>query len=140
MAVILCRLCSNDTVYSTYFILLLILLECLMQIQVALIYTASLICSWIHPFLLLDQPGPHYSSLMETFFFSRKCSILMQARSSRTTQQGIVILIMQRTAYSHTCLIGSYTHVEQVLITLYVYHFFIRAELHQHHPPCGIEK
>lgn len=107
--------------YYMYYIMLLILFECLMQIQAALIFATSLICS-----CLLSRPTSWSgcgSILFINWTFSRKYSILTRARSSRITQPGIVILIMQRTTYTHTCLIGSYTHVEKVLITSHMYCF-----------------
>lgn len=110
-------------------IMLLIFLECLMQIRVALILATSLICGCI---LLLDRAVvPACSSLTEPlyffpFFFPQEIFNLHASRVKQDhTQPGIVILIMPRTTYTRAALIGSYSRVEQVPIASHLDCFFV---------------
>lgn len=122
-------------------IMLLIFLECLMQIRVALILATSLICGCI---LLLDRAVVSAcSSLTEplSFFLFQEIFNLHASRVKQDhTQPGIVILIMPRTTYTRAGLIGSYSRVEQVLITSHLdyFLFFISAAALPHHRPLPV--
>lgn len=87
--------------------MLLILVECLMQIQDALISVTSLIHSCIHAGLLLDQDVAQYSSLTEPFL------------------QEILNLNASRVKQDHTTRDCDSNHVEEDNIHPYLFNWLI---------------